>query len=65
MKLRTENKKLIDKIVRSQIYTKIKPYFIGIFDEYLHIIIYKARKINKLFDYEYNSITLKKIKSIG
>ncbi len=42
----------------------MKPYLTGIFDEYLHIMTYKIRKINKLFGYKYDSITLKKIDNI-
>ncbi|PKY19564.1 hypothetical protein RhiirB3_432645 [Rhizophagus irregularis] len=60
-----EDKNLKDKTVRSQIYNKIKPYLLDISDEYLRKITSKAKKINKLFGYNYNSITLKKIKDIG
>jgi len=65
MKLRSENKNLKDKTARSQIYNKIKLYFSDISDEYLHKITSKARKINKLFKYNYDPIILKKIKGIG
>ncbi|CAG8720669.1 1366_t:CDS:2, partial [Rhizophagus irregularis] len=58
-----EDKNLKDKTVRSQIYNKIKPYLLDISDEYLRKIISKAKKINKLFGYNYNPITLKKIKA--
>ena len=51
MKLRSKNKNLKNKIVRSQIYNKMKPYLSGVSDEYLRKIISKARKINKLFRY--------------
>src|SRR6266540_3595850 len=54
-----------DKTARSQIYNEMKPYLSGISDEYLCKITSKARKINKLFGYNYDSITLKKIKGIG
>ncbi|PKY62979.1 hypothetical protein RhiirA4_490562, partial [Rhizophagus irregularis] len=62
MKLRSENKNLKDKTAKFQIYNEMKPYLSGIFDEYLRKIISKARKINKLFGYDYDPITLKKIK---
>ncbi len=64
MKLRSEDKKLADKTVRSQIYAKMKLYLMDIFDEYLHIMICKVRKINKLFGYKYDSVILKKIDGI-
>ena len=35
-----------------------------VFIRYLQVMTYKARKINKLFGYRYDPITLKKIKSI-
>ncbi|CAB4427754.1 unnamed protein product [Rhizophagus irregularis] len=65
MKLRSEDKNLKDKTARSQIYNEMKPYLSGISDEYLRKITSKARKINKLFGYDYDPITLKKIKGIG
>ncbi|EXX64496.1 uncharacterized protein OCT59_003319 [Rhizophagus irregularis] len=43
----------------------MKPYLSGVSDEYLRKITSKARKINKLFGYNYDPITLKKIKGIG
>ena len=43
----------------------MKPYLSGVSDEYLRKITSKARKINKLFGYDYDPITLKKIKGIG
>ncbi|UZO27891.1 uncharacterized protein OCT59_021444 [Rhizophagus irregularis] len=64
MKLRSEDKNLKDKTARSQIYNEMKPYLSGVSDEYLRKITSKARKINKLFGYDYDSITLKKIKNI-
>ncbi|PKY60590.1 hypothetical protein RhiirA4_449693 [Rhizophagus irregularis] len=65
IKLRSEDKNLKDKTARSQIYNEMKPYFSGISDEYLRKITSKVRKINKLFGYDYDPITLKKIKGIG
>ncbi len=65
MKLRSEDKKLADKTAKLQIYTEMKPYLIGISDRYLYVMICKARKINKLFGYEYDSVTLKKINDIA
>ncbi|GBB83485.1 hypothetical protein RclHR1_01020026 [Rhizophagus clarus] len=62
MKLRSNDKKRIDLMVRKQIYNGMRPYFTGISDGYLHVITCKARKINKLFGYEYDSVILKKIK---
>ena len=64
MKLRSENKKFADKIARTQIYVKMKSYLIDVLIGYLCIITCKTRKINKLFGFEYDSITLKKIKDI-
>jgi len=43
----------------------MKPYLIGISDGYLCVMTCRARKINKLFGYEYDPVTLKKIKDIG
>lgn len=65
MKLRSEDKNLKDKTARSQIYNEMKPYLSGVSDKYLHKITSKTRKINKLFGFDYNPITLKKIKGIG
>ncbi|CAI2201403.1 419_t:CDS:2, partial [Funneliformis geosporum] len=48
------------KTARSQIYAEMRPYLTGISDRYLHVMTCKARKINKLFGYEYDSVTLKK-----
>ena len=42
----------------------MKPYLLDVSDEYLRKITSKARKINKLFGYDYDLITLKKIKGI-
>uniref|UniRef100_U9TK13 Uncharacterized protein n=2 Tax=Rhizophagus irregularis (strain DAOM 181602 / DAOM 197198 / MUCL 43194) TaxID=747089 RepID=U9TK13_RHIID len=65
VELRSKDKKLVDKTARSQIYAEMKPYLTGISDGYLCIMTCKARKINKLFGYEYDPVTLKKIKGIG
>ncbi|GES93752.1 hypothetical protein GLOIN_2v1695250 [Rhizophagus clarus] len=62
VELRSGNKKLTDKTTRSQIYAEMKPYLMGISDGYLRKITSKARKINKLFGYEYDPVTLQKIK---
>ncbi|CAI2194876.1 14904_t:CDS:2, partial [Funneliformis geosporum] len=62
MKLKSEDKNLKDKTAKSQIYTEMKPYLTSVSDEYLCKITSKARKINKLFGYDYYPITLKKIK---
>ncbi len=47
----------------------MKPYLSGVSDGYLHVMACKARskarKINKLFGYEYDSVTLKKINDIA
>ena len=43
----------------------MKPYLTGVSNEYLHVMTSKARKINKLFEYEYDPITLKRIEGIG
>ncbi|CAI2198421.1 19850_t:CDS:1, partial [Funneliformis geosporum] len=50
---------------RTQIYAEIKPYLTDISDEYLRVRTSKARKINKLFGFEYDPITLKKVNGIG
>ncbi|CAB5370901.1 unnamed protein product [Rhizophagus irregularis] len=57
-----ENKKLTDQTARKQIYNEMKPYLTGNSDGYLRVMTCKARKVNKLFGYEYDSVTLKKIK---
>ena len=56
MKLRSNNKKLTDQTARKQIYDEMKPYLLGISDGYLRVMTCKARKINKLFEYEYDFI---------
>ncbi|RIA89765.1 hypothetical protein C1645_738389 [Glomus cerebriforme] len=43
----------------------MKPYLTDVLDGYLRVMTYRARKINKLFRYKYDPITLKKIKDIG
>ncbi|CAG8452821.1 10226_t:CDS:2 [Ambispora gerdemannii] len=56
-----EAKNLTDKIARSQIYNEMRPYLTGISDGYLRVMTCKARKINKLFGYDYDPVTLEKI----
>ncbi len=65
MKFRSNNKKLTDQTARKQIYNEIKPYLTSVSDGYLRVMTCRARKINKLFGYEYDPVTLKKIKGIG
>ena len=65
VELRSEDKKLVDKTARSQIYAEMKPYLTCVSDGYLRVMTCKARKINKLFGYEYDLVTLKKNKGIG
>ncbi|PKC56257.1 hypothetical protein RhiirA1_542191 [Rhizophagus irregularis] len=48
----------------TQIYAEMKPYLTGISDEYLRVRTSRARKINKLFGFEYDPVTLKKIDGI-
>jgi len=55
----------MDQTARKQIYNEMKPYFISILDGYLYTITYRVWKINKLFGYKYDFVTLKKIKGIG
>ena len=52
-------------MARKQIYDEMNLYLTGVSDVYLHKITSKARKINKLFGYKYDPVTLKKIKGIG
>ncbi|CAI2198279.1 13965_t:CDS:2, partial [Funneliformis geosporum] len=54
----------MDQTARKQIYNKMKLYLTGILNEYLRKMTSKARKINKLFGFEYDPITLKKIDGI-
>ncbi|CAG8471214.1 5667_t:CDS:10 [Ambispora gerdemannii] len=65
IELRSKDKNLKDKTARAQIYNEMRPYLTGITDEYLRKITSKARKINKLFGYDYDPVTLKKNKGIG
>ena len=65
MKLRSNDKKLMDQTARKQIYNEMKPYFTGVSVGYLRVMTCRARKINKLFGYEYDPVTLKEIKGIG
>ncbi len=55
----------MDQTARKQIYNEMKSYFTGISDEYLRTMTSKVRKINKLFGFEYDPVTLKKINDIG
>ena len=43
----------------------MKPFLTGVSDRYLRVMTCKARKINKLFGYEYDLETLEKINGIG
>ncbi|PKY58271.1 hypothetical protein RhiirA4_429590, partial [Rhizophagus irregularis] len=65
VELRSGDKKLADKTARSQIYAEMKPYLTGVSDGYLRVMTCKARKINKLFGYEYDPVTLKRIDGIA
>ena len=65
MELRSEDKKLTDQTARKRIYNEMKPLLTGVSDGYLRVMTCKARKINKLFGYEYDPVTLKKNKGIG
>jgi hypothetical protein len=65
IELRSEDKKFTDKTARSQIYAEMKQYLTGVSDGYLCVMTCKARKINKLFGYEYDFVTLKKIDGIA
>ncbi|CAI2187892.1 3935_t:CDS:2, partial [Funneliformis geosporum] len=56
-----EIKSKVDQTARSQIYAEMRPYLTGVSDGYLRVRTCKARKINKLFSYEYDPVTLKKI----
>ena len=64
MELRSDNKKLTDQTARKRIYDEMKPYLTGVSDRYLRVMTCRARKINKLFGYEYDPVTLKKIDGI-
>ena len=65
MELRSNDKKLTDQTARKEIYNEMKPYLTGVSDGYLRVITCKARKINKLFGFEYDPVTQKKINGIG
>ncbi|RHZ54529.1 hypothetical protein Glove_426g9 [Diversispora epigaea] len=65
IELKSENKNLTDKSARNRIYNEMKPYLSSISDRYLRVMTCKVRKINKLFGYEYDLVTLKKINGIG
>ncbi|GBC07839.1 hypothetical protein RclHR1_07720003 [Rhizophagus clarus] len=43
----------------------MKPFFAGISDRYLRAMTCKARKINKIFGYEYDPVSLEKNNGIG
>src|SRR6266540_799316 len=64
VELRSNNKKFTDQTVRKQIYNEMKPYLTDVSIRYLQVMTCKARKINKLFGYRYDPVTLKKIKGI-
>ncbi|CAG8813564.1 16975_t:CDS:2, partial [Racocetra persica] len=64
IELRSENKNPTGKTARNRIYNEMKPYPPGISGEYLRVMTCKARKINKLFGYEYDLSTLKKINDL-
>src|ERR1041384_6701597 len=64
MELRSNDKKLTDQTARKQIYNEMKPYLADVLIGYLRVMTCKARKINKLFGYEYDPVTLKKIDGI-
>ncbi|GBC33394.2 hypothetical protein GLOIN_2v1772112 [Rhizophagus irregularis DAOM 181602=DAOM 197198] len=55
MELRSD-KKLTDQTT----YNEMKPFLTGVSDGYLHYMTCKARKINKLFGYEYDPVSLEK-----
>ncbi|CAB4421863.1 unnamed protein product [Rhizophagus irregularis] len=65
MELRSGDKNLRDKTARGQIYNEIKPFLTGVSDGYLRVMTCKARKINKLFGYEYDPVSLEKNNGIG
>ncbi|PKK75977.1 hypothetical protein RhiirC2_200817 [Rhizophagus irregularis] len=60
MELRSD-KKLTDQTT----YNEMKPFLTGVSDGYLHYMTCKARKINKLFGYEYDPVSLEKNNGIG
>ncbi|PKB93417.1 hypothetical protein RhiirA5_484006, partial [Rhizophagus irregularis] len=64
VELRSNDKKLTDQTARKRIYNEMKPYLTGISDEYLRVRASRARKINKLFGFEYDPVTLEKIDGI-
>ena len=64
MELRSNEKKLTDQTTRKQIYNEMKPYLADVSIGYLQVMTCKARKINRLFGYKYDPVTLKKIKGI-
>ncbi|CAG8715215.1 17856_t:CDS:2, partial [Racocetra fulgida] len=62
VELRSGDKKLTDQTARKRIYDEMVPYLTDVTDGYLRVMTCKARKINKLFGYEYDPVTLKKNK---
>ena len=64
VELRSNDKKLMDQTARKQIYNEMKPYLADVSIGYLQVMTCKARKINRLFGYKYDPVTLKKIKGI-
>ncbi|CAB5346758.1 unnamed protein product [Rhizophagus irregularis] len=65
VELRSEDKKLTDQTARKRIYNEMKPFLTGVSDGYLRVMTCKARKINKLFGYEYDPVSLEKNNGIG
>ncbi|RGB30243.1 hypothetical protein C1646_765576 [Rhizophagus diaphanus] len=63
--LNPNSKKLVDRTTKLQLYIEIKSYLTGVSNTYLHVKTCKTRKINKLFGFEYDPVTLKKIDDDG
>src|SRR5436305_13521845 len=64
VELRSNDKKLTDQTARKQIYNEMKLYLADISIGYLQVMTCKTRKINRLCEYKYDLVTLKKIKGI-
>src|SRR6266498_3848500 len=64
VELRSNDKKLTDQTARKQIYNEMKPYLTDVLIRYLQVMTCKTRKINRLFGYKYDPVTLKKNKGI-
>src|SRR5436190_22726402 len=62
VELRSNDKKLTDQTARKQIYNEMKPYLADVSIGYLQVMTCKARKINRLFGYKYDPVTLKRLK---